>query len=67
MASVEFSNHGCNDFDLSEHFTPDEQESIHNLLTDFINDPPYVSSGKFVCDSMLMEIMAKRIMQDNND
>jgi hypothetical protein len=63
MAADEFSNHGCNDFELDD--TPENRELIINMQTEGGWDDPKevrVHDGKiFTTDWGLMRYLAKKL------
>lgn len=60
-AADEFSNHGCNDFDLSKQgLTPAELESFREGFTEYMkaDDPQYEGrSGNYVQDDCVMRYL----------
>ena len=62
LAASEFSNHGCNDFNLTEQgLTADEVNSFKEGFVKFMQDDDkwYEASGNFVEDWLVMRYLAK--------
>jgi hypothetical protein len=76
MASDQFSNHGCNDFDLSEVIPDkDERDSLFRAYCEYNGDPseydewdaPAEGADYRMQDWMVMSFMAARLEREAND
>jgi hypothetical protein len=68
-AASEFSNHGCNDFDLSKQgLTPDEIESFKVGFTQYMkseNSEYEGPSGNYVQDDCVMRYLQKVVEEES--
>jgi len=67
LAADEFSNHGCNDFDLFECMTPEEaldlQRAMHTWNGDPENSPSTPQEARWVEDWFLMRYFAAKLQE----
>ena len=65
LAADEFSCHGCNDFDLFEHMTPDEALTLQRAMYAWNGDPenaPNSPEGaRWAQDNFIMAYLAARL------
>lgn len=63
MAEEEFSNHGCNDFNLDAYLTKEERTEFIadvNALTDFV-DEPHDNSPYSLSDWLVMAALRRKV------
>jgi hypothetical protein len=66
LASDEFGNHGCNDFDLqAEGLLPSEIAELHADMARFNKTPSEVLEGRFTYDWFLMSYLADKIRKES--
>lgn len=59
MTSQQYANHGCNDFDLHKHMTPEQAAELQKALADWTGE---THSGQYSHDWLLMAYFANKVL-----
>lgn len=63
LAAEEFANHGCNDFDLHEHMSPQEALDFQKRMHEWNGDPEEAPTdcGRWAQDHFVMSYLAAKL------